>query len=142
MNCSFMGLSAKIFFERTHTHTFDSLYYMKLPNAILRMIKMSHLILQDLMRKLNLSRYLWKPENLKTLKKISRSQTFRYLLSLIKPHPLLTTPFLRENFPQTYCLIRKFFLRASPPDPLYIRRGSGGGAPQEKNCEFRGHFWI
>ena len=31
-----------------------------------------------------------------------------------------TTPLLRENFPQTYCLIRKIFLGASPPDPLYI----------------------
>ena len=49
----------------------------------------------------------------------------------ISKKDILTPPSLRENFPQIYCLIKKNFLGASPPDPLYIG-GSGEAEPHRK----------
>ena len=47
----------------------------------------------------------------------------------ISKKDILNPPSLRENFPQIYCLIKKNFPGASPPDPFYIGGVRGDGAP-------------
>ena len=58
------------------------------------------------------------------------------------PYVTYIPPSRRENFPQTYCLIKKNFLWSSPPDSLYIGKGWESGAPHllEKIANLRGIF--